>query len=273
MTTIKQALTRGYAVLEAVGITSHKLDTELLLAHCLGKQRVYTLSHPETLLTPPQIGAFEILLTKRASRRPLVQLTHSREFYGLDFFINEHVLTPRVETELIAEWAISLAPKNSFLIDIGTGSGAIAIAIAKHRPDLAVYATEISSEALDVAKQNAKKHNVTINFILSDLFDNVPAGLTFQTFVTNLPYLKNDALLMPEVTYEPKVALFGGKTDGLDIYRRFLLSLPLFAAPFAKLITECDPWQQADLVSLAKTHGFEVQEQSYFIMSFHGTKL
>lgn len=263
--TIGEAQKLGETMLLKAKIESRRIDTSLLLEKVSGKPRSWLFAHAEENLEEDMARQFLELLNKRAQRVPLVHLTNNREFYGLDLYITEHVLTPRLETEQIVEWAIKLAPKNSRLIDVGTGSGAIAIAIAKHRPDLEVVATDVTDIVLEVAARNIKKHKVQIQLLKSDLFDDV-AG-TFETVVTNLPYLKNDADLMPEVKKEPAVALFGG-TDGLDIYRRFFKQLPDYLVKDGCLVTECDPWQQADLIAEAKKRQLRPIKVSYFILGF-----
>jgi release factor glutamine methyltransferase len=265
--TIQQALERAQLVLDAAQITGGRLDSELLLAHVVGKNRAWIKAHDTDTLTSNQSKAYDELIARRAKHVPVVHLTGTREFYGMDFAITPDVLTPRIETEQMVEWAIKHAPQSSSLIDIGTGSGAIAIAIASNRPDLSVAATEVTKEALDVARNNAKKHAVEIEFIKSDLWNNVPGR--FDTVVTNLPYLPDDAEpdLMPEVRLEPKVALFGG-SDGLDLYRRFLSSLPQHLSPDGYLFTEADPWQHESLMSLAAEQGLSPIEQGYFILGF-----
>jgi release factor glutamine methyltransferase len=263
--TIGEALKHSEQRLRKAGIESFRIDSSLLLEKVTGKPRAWLLAHLEEKLDDKLCQKFIYLVTERSKRIPLVHLTNSREFYGMDFYIDERVLTPRVETEQMVEWAIKYTPQKSRLIDIGTGSGAIAIAIAKHRPDLEISATDVSKEALEVAKKNAVSHKVNINFIQSDLFNSVDSE--FSTIVTNLPYLKNDADLMPEVQKEPGVALFGGE-DGLGLYRRFLGQLPDHLRGGGYLFTECDPWQQADLTSEANKFGLEPIEQDYFILGF-----
>jgi release factor glutamine methyltransferase len=255
--------------LRAAGIESFRLDTTLLLEKVTGKRRAWLLAHDEEELDEPTNRRFEVLVERRTQRTPLVHLTNTREFYGLDLYIDERVLTPRVETEKMVEYAIKYAPKDSRLIDIGTGSGAIAIAIKKHRPDLEIIATDVSAEALKVARRNAGKHQVEVQLIPSDLFGSVVGR--FATVVTNLPYLRDDADLMPEVRKEPGVALFGG-SDGLELYRRFLEQLPAHLEPGGFLFTECDPWQHEDVIKAAATVGLKlVERDNYFILGFQRT--
>jgi release factor glutamine methyltransferase len=263
---IGQWLTDAVKELTDANTGSERLDAELILGHVLGQNRAWVKAHGTDDLTARQSADASALITRRAHHEPLVHLTGTREFYGLDLAITPDVLTPRVETEQMVEWAIKYAPQHSRLIDIGTGSGAIAIAIAKHRPDLHVTATEISSKELAVARQNAAAHNTPITFIESDLWSTLD-GQIFDTIVTNLPYLADDADLMPEVKREPAVALFGGP-DGLDLYRRFLHDLPHHLAPGGYLFTESDPWQHAALITEAAKHHLKPIEQGYFILGF-----
>ncbi len=265
--TVKQALVDAQRWLDNSGVTSARLDAELLLAHIMEKDRVWLVANDTTELGPEVRQQYAIIVQKRTQRVPLVHLTKMREFYGLELLITPATLTPRVETEQMVEWAIEYAPQNGHVIDIGTGSGAIAIAIAKHRPDLSVMGTEVSTPALEVAKTNAERHGLAMHFVQSDLWHGV-TGI-FDVIVTNLPYLRDDAHqdLMEEVKYEPDIALFGGE-DGLDLYRKFLAEVPHFLGPGGYLFTECDPWQHEDMISEAARHNLVPIEQGYFILGF-----
>lgn len=268
VTTIKEALTAAREFLEERKIPGARLDAELLLAYILDKDRAWLLVHDSDELTTFQVADFEALISRRSENIPVVHLTGKREFYGLDMAITPDVLTPRVETEQMVEWAIKYAPKDSKLIDIGTGSGAIAIAIAAHRPDLTITATDISERELSVARQNAKTHHAPIELVESDLWESVDGK--FDTIVTNLPYLADDADLMAEVKKEPAVALFGGP-DGLNLYRRFLMGIPKHLTPGGHLFTECDPWQHEALIAEAAKFSLTPIEQGYFILGFRLT--
>jgi release factor glutamine methyltransferase len=264
--TVAEALKTANETLQKAEISSYRLDSQLLLAHVLEQDRTWITAHDDAEITDGQAQAFNQLIEKRADHVPVVHLTNIREFYGLELYIDDQVLTPRVETETMAEWAIELAPKDARIIDIGTGSGAIALAIATHRPDLDITATEVSTSALQIAMKNAKRLSLSINCIQSNLFTDVTGK--FAVVATNLPYLKTDADLMPEVRREPAVALFGGSGDGLEMYREFLQQLPRHLESGGYLFTECDPWQQADLISEAKAVGLSVVKQDYFILGF-----
>mgnify|MGYP006341645153 CR=1 FL=1 len=262
---IAEALKVAQSTLATANVNSVRLDSELLLCHILGHDRSWLLAHNQDGLLPEQLEAYNALIHKRAQHIPVVHLTNMREFYGIELYIDDTVLTPRVETEQMVEFAIKHAPKGGRLIDIGTGSGAIAIAIATHRPDLEVWATEYSHEALEIARKNITANHLGITLKQADLFKGI--NEKFDVVVCNLPYLADDADLMPEVQKEPGVALFGGP-DGLDIYRRFLTQLPSHLSPGGMLFTECDPWQQAALAAEAKTIGLERIEEDYFILGF-----
>ncbi|MBA3678664.1 peptide chain release factor N(5)-glutamine methyltransferase, partial [Candidatus Saccharibacteria bacterium] len=219
MMKIKELIEQTTLQFQEAGIPSARLDTKILLAHALHQSKEYLISHNDQILTDSEMIQFTTFVSRRLDREPVCYITNKLEFYGLDFYVDNRVLSPRVETELIAEQAIKHAPKDSKLIDIGTGSGAIAIAIAKHRPDLEITATEVSPKALEVAKLNAKNilgKNNTIEFITADIFKSVEG--VFETVVTNLPYVSRDYIpnMKPEVQKEPAVALFGGSGDGLD---------------------------------------------------------
>ena len=267
--TIREALDAAIEFLSSIENAGGKLDAELLLAYVLRRDRVWLIAHDDEILTDFQVADFESLVSRRSEHVPIVHLTGSREFYNLDFDITPDVLTPRVETEQMVEWAIETAPSGGHLIDIGTGSGAIAVAIAVHRPDLTITATDISEHELVVARGNIKKHDVHVELVQSDLWSAFTdeAEPRFDTIVTNLPYLQDDADLMPEVKREPAIALFGGP-DGLDLYRRFLADLPKHLKSGGRLYTECDPWQHEALIAEAARYGLKPQRQGYFILEF-----
>jgi release factor glutamine methyltransferase len=252
------------------GVTSNRLDSELLLAHVLNKDRSWVLAHEDHELTAEERQMYAIIVQKRTKRIPLVHLTGKREFYGIEIKITPDVLTPRAETEKLVEWVINDAPKNSTLIDIGTGSGALAIAIGLNRPDIIITATEVSLPALRVARINADNYNLELNLIESDIWKSVEGK--FSTVIANLPYLRDDAkeILMEEVKYEPEIALFGGK-DGLDLYRRLFKNILDHLNPGGILFLECDPWQHEALIELAKQYDFKIVKESYFILGFQNT--
>ncbi len=269
--TIKEFLLKTTKEFERLGISSSRLDAEIILAHCLKKDRVWLLAHNDQPLTKSDQTVANRLIKKRLSRQPISYVTNQKEFYGLDFYVDKRVLTPRDETELIAEEVIKNAPQGSSLIDIGTGSGALAITIAKHRPDLVISASEISAPALEVAKVNATKilgQNHKINMITSDLFDKIVGR--FDIVITNLPYVSTDykPRMMAEVQYEPAIALFGGAGDGLDLYREFFRQLPGHLKNNGLVYLESDPWQHQEITRVAASAGLAPTYQNYLILGF-----
>jgi release factor glutamine methyltransferase len=265
MLTIDQWLRTAAARLEEVGIESSKLDAELMLAESLGISRAQILGRTGAQLTAKEASQAERLLSLRLKHIPLAQIVGRREFYGLELKITPDVLIPRVETEKMVELAIKYIPKGVSVIDMGTGSGALAIALAKYRPDLSLTASDVSAEALEVAKVNARSHRVNIRFIQSSLWQDIEDS--FKAILTNLPYLSEDAMsqLMADAKHEPSVALEGGG-DGLNLYREFLRGIPEHLEASGLLFTECDPWQQNDLIAEAARYGMRVFEEDYFIL-------
>jgi release factor glutamine methyltransferase len=222
--TIQQSIT-------AAATTITRRDAETLLAHLLGRDRVSLLAHPEAELTAPQALAFNEFITRRAAREPLQYLTGHQEFYGIDLRVTPDVLIPRPETEHLVEavelWATQFHDERTLLIaDIGTGSGAIVIALATHLAGANFIATDISEAALAVARENAITHGCDdhMHFIQCDLLSGLNPETRLDAIVSNPPYIPTgDAATMQAevVHHEPHTALFAGE-DGLDIYRRLI---------------------------------------------------
>ncbi len=267
----REALLKAQAKLVTANVSNPRLDSEILLADSLTHTREWLIAHDDYALTTAQQKSYDRHIARRADREPVCYITNKLEFYGIELYIDNRVLSPRIETELIVEQAIKNAPRDSTLIDIGTGSGAIAIAIAKHRPDLSIVATEISNGALDVAILNANSilgPNHGISFVISDIWAGIPKR--YDTVVTNLPYVSRDYLpqMKPEVTKEPALALYGGNGDGLQLYRRFYQGLTSHLASSALVYHESDPWQHQELIELAKVAGLKLVFEKYLILGF-----
>ena len=204
-------------------------DAELLLLHTLEITRVSLLTNPGRELTPDQQIRYEAAINRRLRHEPIQYITGQQEFYGLALAVTPAVLIPRPETELLVEAVLKLLPADRPLkiADIGTGSGAIAIALATHLPHAEITALDISAEALAVAAANARVHDVTgrIRLLQSDLLSAVDLqAAAFDAIVSNPPYVPDSdrEILHPEVRdYEPAAALFAGKS-GLDVYRRLI---------------------------------------------------
>lgn len=212
---IKRALEWGAGALES---GTKLLDAEVLLAHVLEKRREYITAHPERPLNIVERKLYKKIIQKRKQGKPVAYLTGKKEFFGLEFLVTPDCLIPRPETELLVSEAIKLAKnyESPRICDVGTGSGAIAIALARHLPGAKITATDISKKALEIAKKNARAHGSDITFILCDLLPDGP----FDIVVANLPYLReNDPDIAAETKkYEPRGALFGGGVNGLELY-------------------------------------------------------
>lgn len=224
--TIKQAIERGVAKLKLEKITTPKLKVRLLMQFVLEKPRQYLIIYDNETLTKNQEDKFFNGISKLSKGVPIEHITHNKEFMKLDFFVDENVLIPRQDTEVLVEEVIKIAQKIKArkILDLCTGSGAIAISLAKYLPNTEITALDISYKVLEVAKLNAKTNKVEnqITFIESNLFENLPKE-KYDIIVSNPPYIKQDIIkeLDKEVQKEPHIALDGGK-DGLDFYRKII---------------------------------------------------
>jgi release factor glutamine methyltransferase len=235
-------------------------DAELLLLHILQIPRVTLIAHPDEELSANQRAAYEDSIARRLHHEPIQYITGQQEFYGLAMKVTPAVLIPRPETEHLVEAVLELLPANEplKLADIGTGSGAIAIALAAHLPQAAITALDISAEALAIATANAHEHKVAdrIRFLQSDLLSALnPEAETFDAIVSNPPYVAeaDRETLHPQVRdHEPATALFAGKT-GLDIYRRLIPQAYSALKPDGLLALEIGHDQQDAVASLLQT--------------------
>jgi release factor glutamine methyltransferase len=252
---VKAQLAKTRAALSEAGIAYGWLDAEVLLAHVLKSTRERLHSHPERRLTTAQRQRLTRLTRRRAARVPVPYLIGEREFYGHMLVVRPGVLIPRPETELLVELAIGWLqehPAATRVIDLGTGSGAVAIALARAVPRIRIEARDVSARALRVADENIDRHRVRrrVSTIKADLLRGAaPADL----ILANLPYIP-DALrrIRPkELEYEPAVALDGGK-DGLDLIRAALAQAPAALKPGGLVLFECDPAQVRRVVRLAQ---------------------
>ncbi len=254
-----EALTLAESRLRDNGIESPRFDADLLLTHVLGTNRALLLAHLDRPLSPEQQARFHKLVARRADREPLAYLLGHREFYGLDFLVDPRVLIPRPETEHLVEEALRLAarlPPSLRLADVGTGSGAIAVALAVHLPQATVYALDASAEALAMAAANAQRHGVSgrVRCLAGDLLTPLPEAV--HLIVANLPYVARDewAALAPEIReHEPRQALDGGP-DGLNLIRRLLATAPSHLCPGGAVLLEIGAGQGAAVIALARRH-------------------
>ena len=215
---IRECLRWARARLDAAGIDEAPLESELLLRHALALSPVELYLALEKEVASSHGEVFERLVQRRLAGEPVAYILGRREFYGLDFCVNSSVLVPRPETEILVEQAITLAQTytSPLVADIGTGSGAIAVGLAKSLPRARIYASDISAQALEIARLNAKRHGVEpcITFLIGNLAEPLPEPV--DILIANLPYVKsNDCANSPE----PHLALDGG-ADGLDTIAR-----------------------------------------------------
>lgn len=226
---VGEALSAAVASLERAGVGSPRLDAELLLASCTGADRAELVARPEARLTDPQARRFADLVARRVQREPVAYILGSRGFRRLELHCDGRALIPRPETETLVDAAIDLAsrwgaPDGSGLtvLDVGTGSGAVALAVCDELPGATVTATDLSAEALSLAATNRERLGLTDRLQIER--GSVPAGRAFDLVVANLPYVadRDWAGLEPELTaFEPREALLGGP-DGLDPIRDLL---------------------------------------------------
>jgi release factor glutamine methyltransferase len=246
--TVRGVLMDSTRFLRDEGIESARLDAEVLLGHALDKEKADIYLGMESTLNDSDEKIFRELLTRRAKGEPVAYITGHKEFWSLDFVVTPDVLIPRPETELVVELtlegAIMATTKPPLkILDIGTGSGVIAIALAKELPAAEIWAVDVSAAALNIAELNARWHGVAerIKFLDGDLFDPITElGHRFDVIVSNPPYVlsKEIANLGREVRdWEPKMALDGGP-DGLDCYRRIIGGAHTYLAPEGRVLLE-----------------------------------
>ena len=254
---VKAQLAKARATLEMAGIPLPWLDAEILVAHVLQSSRERLHSHPERELTAAQRAQLRRLTSRRVARVPVPYLVGEREFYGYMFRVTPAVLIPRPSSELLVELAIDWLkahPRARRMIDLGTGSGAVAISVAKAVPQVQIEARDLSARALKVADENVAHYRLRgrITTVKGDLLRRAsPADL----ILANLPYIP-EALrrIRPkELEYEPALALDGGK-DGLSLIRVALAQAPAVLKPGGLVLFECDPAQIRRIVRLAQGH-------------------
>jgi release factor glutamine methyltransferase len=239
---------------------SARLDAELLLGHALHQSRTHLYTHPENTLTASQQQRYDELLSKRLAGAPMAYLTGTREFWSLPLHVNENTLIPRPETEQLIELTLTLLgdkPQAS-LLDLGTGSGAIACALASERPNWHILACDKSPEALLVARENASQLKLNnIDFVCSDWFESIPYQ-PVHAIISNPPYLEeNDPhLLEGDVRFEPNLALVSG-ADGLNALRYLIEKSVNWLLPEGLLLLEHGFSQGALVTDHLKQWGYE----------------
>ena len=224
--TIKQAMIKGVTILKLEKISTPKLKARLLLQYVLKKPRQYLIVYDNQKLTDKEEQEYLKYIELVAQGEPIEHITHQKEFMKLDFYVDENVLIPRQDTEVLVEEVIKIAQniRAKKILDLCTGSGAIAVSLAKYLENIQITALDISRKALDVAIANAKNNHVQekITFVESNLFQDLRQE-KYDIIVSNPPYIRRKEIetLDKEVRKEPKIALDGGE-DGLDFYREII---------------------------------------------------
>ncbi|MDY7019233.1 MAG: peptide chain release factor N(5)-glutamine methyltransferase [Chloroflexota bacterium] len=257
--TLSQAIYLTSQKLSKVGIDYTVIEAELLLQHALGISKTQLYTDRSRALTPVETDRLQEITQRRLCREPSAYILNQREFYGIDFYIDQRVLIPRPETEILVEKAIESASrhftkKNLTIADVGTGSGVIAITLAIALPLAIVYATDVSTASLEVAGMNCRRHKVNdqVKLLHGNLLEPLPQPI--DMIITNLPYIKETELKMlsPEiVNFEPLTALTGGK-DGLDKIRSLLAQIPDKVCPRGCFLMEIGQGQAQAVTSLIR---------------------
>jgi release factor glutamine methyltransferase len=272
--TIQGILNITTEFLKDKGIESPRLCAEVLLAHQLTKSRVELYLEFERPLSSLEIDGYRSLIRKRLKREPIQYITGHQEFWSLDFLVGPAVLIPRAETELLVEETLKLRERDLLsdssqlkILDLGTGSGAIAIALAKELESATIWASDISFDALTIARDNAKHHNLNnkINFCQADFLQPISnTSISFDMIISNPPYIPTDTFqtLPPEVRYhEPRIAL-DGHENGMHFIKRIIEESGSYLKPGGWLLIEMDPDQtEMALYLIDSTQSFSYKER------------
>lgn len=259
MIDIKRALTQAIALLSETS-PSAQLDAEILLAYAINASRTFLYTHPEQTLTPAQHEIYQKLVAKRCEGIPIAYLTHSREFWSLPLRVGKDTLIPRPETELLVELTLTLLKDVSpaSIVDLGTGSGAVALALASERPDWQILACDLNQAAVDIATLNATDLGLAnVHICHSDWFTAIPSH-QFNAIVSNPPYIAKDDphLEQGDVRFEPKEALISG-VDGLDSLNYIIQHSYDRLLPGGVLLLEHGYDQKQAVTSMLKARGYE----------------
>lgn len=252
---VRDLLMRGTARLREGGIETPALDAALLLGHLLGLDRAALYARMLDDVPSDLSAAFDALVARRLGHEPVAYLTGTKEFMGLPLTINAAVLVPRPETELLVEWGerwLGARQTRARVVDVGTGSGAIAVALASRVPHIRVVASDISLLALEVARDNARRYAVAgrVAFVRGDLLSWL--GRSVDLILANLPYLTDAQAEASDLHMEPRAALAGEGADGFDLYRALIPQIALHLAPGGAFAFEIDPAQMVTAMTLCR---------------------
>ena len=248
--TIREMLKAASARLERAGVPNASYDAMQMLAHVLGEDALMMRLNGHRELPQENAVAYEAILARREKREPMQYILGSTGFMGLEFHVEPGVLIPRPDTEILCEEALKRLGPGARVLDIGTGSGALAVSIARLAKDAVVTAVDVSDTALAIAERNARENGANVRFVKSNCFEAL-AGEKFDMIVSNPPYIDSEdmAQLMPEVLKEPELALFGGE-DGLDFYRRISKEAGAYLEKGGCLLFEIGCKQKDDVSAL-----------------------
>lgn len=261
--TIRDYISDATAQFEAADIPSARLDAQVLACHALHKNKAWLLAHGEDTFLPDAWEQLQNNTQRRANREPIAYIVGYQEFYGRRFIVTPDVLIPRPATEQIIEEIKSLPlPHAAHLLDIGTGSGAIAITASLERPELRVDACDISPAALSIAEQNSQRLAANVHFFTSDLLQN--ATQHYDIIAANLPYVSHDWQRSPETNFEPSTALFA-QNNGLALIHTLLQQAPQHLTDDGILLLEADPRQFTAIAQMASTHFAVLHSVDYTI--------
>ncbi len=259
--TVRRVLEWTTNHLKKHGSDTPRLDAEILLSHARGCQRIQLYTQFDEPLSDAVRGAMRELVQRRSKAEPVAYLVGQREFFSLVFRVTRDVLIPRPDTETLVMEILDgvngiLSPR---ILDLCTGSGCVAVAVAKNCKSAHITATDISLSAIAIARENGDKHQVSdrVELIESDLFAAIPTGTKFDLIAGNPPYIPSAEIdqLDPEVAkHEPRLALDGG-SDGLSVLRRIISDAPRFAAPNALLLLEFTPEQASSITQIVEAQG------------------
>ncbi len=268
-TTVETFLHAAFHKLDVAGIATARLDTLVLLEDVLRTDRAQLLAHLEREITARQLKHLNKMVQRRSEHEPLAYIRNKSEFYGYEFYVDHHVLEPRPESETMIDLLKQLVtPKTATIIDVGTGSGALAITAKMQLPKTRVLAIDIDPGCLKIARHNAEQLQVTLDFVQGDLLDALAdRKLDEAILLCNLPYVPDSFQLNPAAMQEPRLAIFGGE-DGLDLYRSLFSQLRNRTAKPAFVLTESMPPQHADLAKVAPAAGFVLDRTEDFIQVF-----
>ena len=271
--TVGSFLSHGTKTLIDAGINTARLDTLVLLEDVMEIDRAQLLAHPDQELSNSQFKLLTKMIQRRAEHEPLAYIRSKTEFYGREFYVDHRVLEPRSESETMIDILLQLADGSSdTVVDIGTGSGALAITAKLELPTSHVVALDVDSGCLDVTSQNIKKLHTDIQLIKSDLLESVPASLLDGAILLcNLPYVPDNFQINPAAMREPRLAIFGGP-DGLDLYRKLFTHLTNISKKPGFVLTEALPFQHDELKTIAEGAGFLLDRHQDFIQCFSPTQ-